>query len=248
MTYLITAVISALCLALLFQKRQKKLNLASKIWSEIQRPEDETEPITQEDISRHAGKEEKGALDFSAINRAYRIADMNFSRGNLEEAEKWFIKVLALNDQHKESLNLLGVIYIHQNNLHKAKLIYRKLLSITQKEPAYYCNYGKCLYGLGRLDEALEAYENAIKLDALKPSRFISAGQIYYEKGEFEKALSCFAKALDLDLQNVDYLRLVSELAEITGDNDRLHKSLKKIMELDPYNEKAKEKLKQIEQ
>ena len=183
MTYLITAVISALCLALLFQKRQKKLNLASKIWSEIQRPEDETEPITQEDISRHAGKEEKGALDFSAINRAYRIADMNFTRGNLEEAEKWFIKVLALNDQHTETLNLLGVIYIHQNSLHKAKLIYRKLLSLTQKEPAYYCNYGKCLYGLGRLDEALEAYENAIKLDALKPSRFISAGQIYYEKG-----------------------------------------------------------------
>ena len=59
-------------------KRQKKLNLASKIWSEIQRPEDETEPITLEDISRHAGKGEKGALDFSAINRAYRIADMNF--------------------------------------------------------------------------------------------------------------------------------------------------------------------------
>ena len=49
------------------------------------------------------------------------------------------------------------------------------------------------------------------------------------KKGEFEKALSCFAKALDLDLQNVDYLRLVSELAEITGDNDRLHKSLKKL-------------------
>lgn len=247
MTYLITTVISALCLALLFQKRRKKLNLASKIWSEIQKPEDETEPITRKDPPELAGKEGKEALDFSAINRAYRIADMNFSRGNLEEAEKWFIKVLALNDQHTEALNFLGVIYIHQNNLHKAKLIYRKLLSITQKEPAYYCNYGRCLYSLGRPDEALEAYENAIKLDSLKPSRFISAGQIYYEKGEFEKALSCFAKALDLDMQNADYLRLVSELAEIAGDSERLHRTLKKIAELDPYNEKAKEKLAQIE-
>ena len=29
-------------------------------------------------------------LDYNAINRAYRIADMRFLRGDFEEAEKWF--------------------------------------------------------------------------------------------------------------------------------------------------------------
>lgn len=186
-------------------------------------------------------------LDYSAINRAYRIADMHFSRGDFVEAEKWFIKVLALHEYHPEALNLLGVIYIQQNNLKKAALIYRKLLSSTQKESTYYCNFGRCLYNQGRLDEALEAYENAVKLDASKPARLVSIGQIYYEKKDFPKSLSYFMKAVELDPQNSDYLELTLELAELAGDHDRLQKSLKKLVELDPYNESAKEKLAALE-
>lgn len=245
MTYLIIAAASAGILVLLFRARYKKINLASRILSGLNKPE-ETEDLNDQKETSKPVPLPPDELDFAAINRAYRIADMHFSRGNFEEAEKWFVRVLALNEYHAESLNLLGVIYIHQNNFRKAKLIYRKLLSITQKEPAYYCNYGRCLYGMGRIDEALEAYENAIKLDATKSSRFISAGQIYYEKKDFSKALFCFAKALDLEPQNIEYLRLVAELSEAVGDSERLHRSLKKIAELDPYDEKTKAKLEAI--
>lgn len=246
MNYLIIAAAAAAGLVFLFRYRHKKTVLAARILSAVQKPEEiEFEDDKKDQTKPTAGTPEE--LDFAAINRAFRIADMHFSRGNLEEAEKWFIKVLALNEQHAEALNLLGVIYIHQNNFQKAKLIYRKLLSITQKEPAYYCNYGRCLYSMGRLDEALEAYENAIKLDATRASRFISAGQIYYEKEDFEKALFYFTKALDIEPQNIEYLRLVARLAEKTGDSERLHRSLKKITELEPYDEKVKEKLGKIE-
>ena len=186
------------------------------------------------------------ALDYSQINRAYRIADMHFSRGDFKEAEKWFIKVLALHPEHTESLNRLGVIYIQNNNARRAELLYRKLLSITQKEPAYYCNYGRCLYNQGRLAEALEAYENAVKLDSRRPARLVSVGQIYYEQKNFERAAEYFWRALDLEPDNIEYLKVSAELAELLQDNERLHRSLKKIAEIEPYNEEVQEKLRNL--
>lgn len=182
-------------------------------------------------------------LDYTDLTRAYRIADMHFARGNLEEAEKWFINVLAFDPNHSESLNRLGVIYIQQGNARRAEILYRKLLSITQKESAYYCNYGRCLYNQKRPQEAIEAYDNALKLDSSRPSRFVSVGQIYYELKDYVKALSYFVKALDLDPQNKEYLSITAELAELVGDTDRMHKSLERIAEMDPYNEAIKNKL-----
>lgn len=207
-------------------------------------PEEKEEQIFTDSTDPSAP--DPSTLNHSEINRAYRIADMHFSRGDFEEAEKWFIKVLALHEYHPETLNRLGVIYIQQNNPRRAEILYRKLFSVTQKEPAYYCNYGRCLYNQGRLEDALEAYENAIKLDSTRPSRFVSVGQIYYEQKQFEKALQYFARALELDPQNVEYLWLIAELAETLGEEERLLKSLRKILDLDPYSQMAKTKLEQF--
>lgn len=201
-----------------------------------EKPEPQTEPAVN-----------ASELDYTEINRAWRIADMHFARGNFAEAEKWLIKVLALNAGHTEALNCLGVIYIHQNNPRRAELIFKKILSITQKEPVYYVNYGRCLYNQGRTAEAIEAYENAIKLDSMRPTRFVSVGQIYYEQKNFQKALDYFVRALELDPNNFEYLTITAQLAETVGDTDRLHKSLKKTLEIDPYNEQVKAKLATIQ-
>ncbi|MBI2453812.1 tetratricopeptide repeat protein [Candidatus Peregrinibacteria bacterium] len=197
----------------------------------------------EKDDAEEAESARKNDIDYSEASRAYRIGDMHFSRGDFAEAEKWFIKTLAMHDQHAEALNRLGVIYVQQGNARRAEILYRKLLSITQKDPVYYANYGRCLYNQKRFSEALEAYENAAKLDATKPSRFISIGQIHYEQKDYQKALSCFVRALDLDPQNTEYLTITAELAELTGDTDRLQKSIKKLAELEPYNEGVKQKL-----
>lgn len=237
MTQFFIALLSVIAIIWIFRAREKKERASAKTaWlTETEKPDLDKEKVQL--------KTDLHTLDYSEINRAYRVADMHFSRGDFEEAEKWLIKVLALHDSHPESLNCLGVIYVHQNNLKKAGILYRKLLSITQKEPTYYCNYGRCLYSQGKFAEAIEAYENAIKLDCTKPARFISLGQIHYERQNYAKALSCFVKAIELDPQNLTYLSQTAQLAEITGDNERLHRCLKKTVELDPYNEDAKTKL-----
>lgn len=186
-------------------------------------------------------------LDFAEINRAFRIGDMHFTRGNFGEAEKWFIKVLALNENHREALNQLGVIYMQNGNNRRAEILYRKLFSITQREPIYYCNYGRCLYNQKRYAEAIEAYENAIKMDCTRTARYVSVGQIYYELKDLNKALYYFNKALELDPKNLEFLWTTAELAQQIGDNERTHRYLKKILDIDPYNEEAKNKMAAID-
>jgi tetratricopeptide (TPR) repeat protein len=186
-------------------------------------------------------------IDFSEMARAFRIADMNFTRSNLGEAEKWFIKVLSFDPNHTEAINKLGVIYIQQKNYKRAEILFKKLFTITQKDATHYCNYGRCLYNQSRLAEAAEAYENAVKLDSTKSSRYTSVGQIYYELKDYAKALTFFSKALDLEPVNVKFLSLVAELSGLAGDNDRKQRSLRKILEIEPYNEEAKKKLGELE-
>lgn len=247
MIYLILALFAAAILIWIFKSNAKTLRRKNNLqWkSTIANEPREFSASTSytEADSAATDTADTSNLNYLDINRAYRIADMHFSRGDFEEAEKWFIQVLARNEYHTEAINRLGVIYIQQGNPRRAEILYRKLFSVTQKEPAYYCNYGRCLYNQGRLDEALEAYENAIKLDATKPSRFVSVGQIHYEKKDMEKAFYYFVRAVELDSQNLEYLWLTVEVAELLGEKERLHKSLRKIVELDPYNESAKTKL-----
>lgn len=237
MIHLFLAFTSGVLLVALFaKKRSADPSLMSRLRHDADRQEPEAE-TAEENLT--APKD----VDISEVSRVFRIGDMHFSRGDFEEAEKWFIKTLALDSQHTEAHNLLGVIYIQQKNPRRAEILYRKLFSITQKEPAYYCNYGRCLYNQGRLDEAIEAYENAIKLDCTKAGRYVSVGQIYYEKKDFVSALEHFVKALELDPLNTEYLKLTAQLAELAGDSERQHTSLKKLGELEPYNREVQEKL-----
>lgn len=243
MISLIIVVVSTALLIFLFRRR---LYILKKIAAARTMPPQEIpQQKPAESIDAPAAKPSV-ALNWSEINRAYRIADMHFTRGDLKEAEKWFIKVISLHDAHAEALNRLAVIYLKQDNPRRAELLYRKIFGITQKEPSYYANYGRCLYDQGRKHDALEAYENAAKLDATQAPRFISIGQIYYELNDLQKALAHFSRAVELEPTNVEYLTVTAETAGIAGDSERQKRCLKKLLEIDPYNSKAQEMLEKM--
>lgn len=187
--------------------------------------------------------EEQHALDFGEINRAFRIGDMHFTRGDFEKAKKYFVKVLSLHQKHTEAMNRLGVIYIQQRHPRKAEMLYRKLLSLTQKDPTYYCNYGRCLSDQKKYSEAIEAFENAVKLDATKANRFASIGHIYYELQRFEHAQRHFERALAIEPMNPEYLRLHAEVAEANDNIEQARQSLVKLSEIFPYDMEIKKRL-----
>lgn len=181
-------------------------------------------------------------LDFQSINKYLREAETHFARGEFDEAEKDFIKVLSYQDDHPEALNKLSVIYIQSDDIRKAELMLNKLMGTNTKDPTHFCNYGRCLYSLGRKEDAVTAYLKAIELDPSKPSRHVNVANIYYELENLVQSLEYYQRALELDPYNPEYLSIIVDLAEQTGEPEIQYKTLKKMLDIDPYNYEAKRK------
>lgn len=214
-------------------------------------PEGETSKKSSSDIEdakdkNMADENRATPLDFFNINKHFRLAEKHFSKGEIDEAEKMYIKVLSYHDEHPESLNKLGVIYIQQNDLRKAELMFNKLMNTPVKDPGHFANYGRCLYSLNRIEEAISALEKAIEIDKTKASRFISLGSMYYEMHKYSEALEAFSRALDLDPYNPSYLNMVADVSEEVGDTERLLKTLKKMLDIDPYNYEVKRRFDKV--
>lgn len=233
MNNILTILVALFCLGLIFRKKYIEMEAKSAQINILTQTPDEIIPIKKQPLPKN----------FADVNQAFKQGEMEFARGNTELAERWFIKTLALYEHHEEAMNRLGVIAIQKNELLKAELLYRRLISLNLREPAYYGNYGRALYNQGKLEEACRAYEMAVTLDPSKANRFISLGQIYYEMGKYDLTLEKFLEAHRLEPRNLQFMELIADLYELMGKYIELEGFLGKILALIPYDEKIQKRL-----
>ena len=112
----------------------------------------------------------------------FKKAELELKRGHLGEAEKFYIKAIAMDPSHLESHAKLGTIYLNQQQYGKAELIFRKLILAVNDDATYLSNLGLSLFQQEKYSEAKGAYEKAI-----------------------EEALKNLERALQMDPDNLDY-------------------------------------------
>lgn len=179
--------------------------------------------------------------------KAFKQADLHFTKGDYGLAEKFLVQVLSFDNDHLDANLKLGLLYLHQENLPRAEFFFQKLIDLKES-PVYYSNLALTLYQQGRLEEAAKLYEKAIESEGNKPARFVSLAHVYHELGEMEKAMAAFESACRLDPRNLDYWWTVLEYYEKFSKKEDMARVLKKILELDPYNDVAKGKLRLLEE
>lgn len=183
----------------------------------------------------------KQAVDYKAVHAAHNAAELQYAKGNLEEAEQGYIKAISLQPNHPEANNKLGLIYVKQGQMKKAEAIYRLLTESYPDKAIYFSNLGRVLYNQGNLEEAALAYEQSVNIDSRRAERFLSLGQVYTELGNNKKAISAFSRALDLNPRNEDLYFIITELLDqIKGYKEALA-YLNAMLEIFPYNQKAKD-------
>jgi tetratricopeptide (TPR) repeat protein len=195
-------------------------------------------------VKRHAeqkARDEKNRC-IREGKKAFKQADLHFSKGDYGLAEKHLLNVLSYDNDHLNANLKLGLLYLHQENLPRAEFFFQKLLDLKES-PIYYSNLALTLYQQNRLEEAAKLYERAIELDNKKATRFVSLAHVYNELGEMERALGHFEEALRLDPRNLDYLWSLFEYYEKFTRLEKMALIMKRILELDPYNDTAKAKL-----
>jgi len=262
MFYSTILIISGVALGLIFLRR---LNLTRKgivfeveLKKEELREEDanfsethKTDDYSATDLQVKRQSEQKArdekTRQIREAKKAYKQAELHFAKGGYGLAEKHLLHVLSFDNDHLNANLKLGLLYLHQENLPRAEFFFQKLLDLKEN-PVYYSNLALTLYQQNRLEEAAKLYERAIEMDNKKPGRFVSLAHVYNKMGEMEKALRYFEEASRLDTRNLDYLWNLLEYYEKFSRLQDMRRVIKRILELDPYNDTAKAKLILIEE
>jgi tetratricopeptide (TPR) repeat protein len=253
MTDLIILIVSALLLLLIFTRRYYLLEkghlfgkmVLKKAFHWPARLSKEDHEITAKEMMP-----DPSTIDPKLVVKGdsyFKKAELELKRNNLSDAEKLYIKAIAMNPSHVEAHAKLGMLYLNQEQFAKAELIYRKLVLTVTDDPVYYSNLGLSLFQQEKYAEAKEFYEKSIELDASRAGRFYSLARINHLLGDFENALFNIEKALTLDPDNLDYGLTLAHWYVEKG----LHADAKKLLETIqhhwPDNAEAKELMREME-
>lgn len=180
------------------------------------------EALAYLDTARVLQEKHFGLQDLELLNIYNKIGVVYQTKGNLDEALKWYNKVLlnkeivldSLSPYIANSYNNVACIFIVKGNYDEAMKLLNKALNIEEQVldsldsnlVNSYNNMGSIYLRQGNYDEAMKWIEKAMKirelvLDSLSPilaESYNNMGMIYSAKKEFEEGLKWYNKALKI--------------------------------------------------
>jgi protein O-GlcNAc transferase len=118
--------------------------------------------------------------------------------GRLTEAEPLYRRVLDLEPQHFDSLNLLGVLNYQFGRYSDAVSHLDRAIRVNPRVAAAHNTRGAALAELGRFDEALASYSRAIALDPRYADAFYNRGNALKAVKRYDEAIADYDRATTL--------------------------------------------------
>lgn len=137
-------------------------------------------------------------------DQVIQLAMQHHSAGRLREAEEIYRKVLAVEPQNHNALQLYGHLAFMVNQFEAAVDLLRRAIAVEPNTPHYHNNLGSALMRLKRDDEAVAAWERACQLD---PNFFIAhanAADIYSNHAQYDHAIRHYEACISIDPKRAD--------------------------------------------
>jgi tetratricopeptide (TPR) repeat protein len=116
--------------------------------------------------------------------------------GNLTEAERLYLQVLAGDDRNFDALHLLGLLHSGRGNLQAADRLIRAALNVIADCAEAHYNYGNVKLALRQFEEACASYAQAIALKPNYADAFCNRGIALFELRRFEEACASYDAAI----------------------------------------------------
>lgn len=181
------------------------------------------------------------AIDSLAPDGYFQLAQIYRMQGQNEKAIEQLTKLQSIVPNYKESIMLIETLRRTppQNSQERSMDLNSDQMQIFQLEQSSFQNYQAKKY-----KEAIKDLEEMIKLDPSKKSGYLNnMGLCYKEMGNYDKALECFNEALSLDNKNVNALNGLAEINLLRGNKNEAVKYYKKVLEINPADAFAIQKL-----
>lgn len=119
--------------------------------------------------------------------------------GKLDEAESLYRRLLDMNPQDADALNLLGTLKRQRGQLTEAVDLISTAISVRPGSANYHSNLGEACRALGRLPEAAEAYEAVLRIRPKDLHAHRALASSYAGLGQVSRAISTLKNAVAVD-------------------------------------------------
>lgn len=184
--------------------------------------------------------------DAAFVPARYDLAVAYRGLGETDKAIVEYEKVLETNPRFPEALSNLGGQYFRKGETEKAIQYFKRALDIHPNFVQALSNLGAALNKNSQYRQALPHLKRAIDLDPEFAVAFFNLGNSHFGLDKFKEAEEAFNTART---RGVDFLSLHWKLHEIylkTGRQKEAVRELELIIEMDPLNTEAAEKLKAL--
>lgn len=184
----------------------------------------------------------------STDSAEYYVAEgqKSLEKEDYAEAERKFIKAVEKDAKNEAAYSSLGKLYLIQKKFDEAVQTYKFLLKHYPENDTYWANLGQSYHGNKLYEQAIEAYEKAIELVPDNARRYVNLGLTLEAKKHIEEAILNYRKALDLEKSNTQFMLALAEALTKKGEKDEAQMLLEQVLQAEPTNHLARERLMQL--
>jgi tetratricopeptide (TPR) repeat protein/SAM-dependent methyltransferase len=159
----------------------------------------------------------------TGVQEMFAEAVRHHQAGRLNESERLYRQILAVDSRHADSLHLLGVIAYQVGRHDFAADLINRAIAINAKEAVYHSNLSNAFKDQGRLDEAIACCRRALDLKPDFAEAQNNLGHALKDQGKLDEAVACFRQALVL---KPDYAEVHNNLGTALKDQGKLDQAV----------------------
>ncbi|XP_068742906.1 protein O-mannosyl-transferase TMTC1-like [Montipora capricornis] len=172
------------------------------------------------------------------LNPKHSVALVNMARelraiGNIREAEQAYKRALSIK-RESNTLQLLGVLYYHENQFNEAELAWKEAIQLDPSNVETRSNYAILLGQTNRSNEAVNILKGVVLDDPQNRKHYKTLAGMYAENGQVNSALRIITNALNLFGGDADLYFHQGSFYKDLNDMQQAKKSFQKALQLDP--------------
>lgn len=175
----------------------------------------------------------------NSVQTLYEAAKDKHQRGRATEAERLYREALAVDSDHADALQGLGVLCLQTRRSDAAVKYLQKAAARDGGSATVWNNLGVALCATRRFSEAVEAYRQACAVEPESVSTLVNLARVLNETGDNEEALVHLKKAAALEPERADLLTELGSALIKCGQADGALECFGKALEIEPDSAQA---------
>lgn len=155
----------------------------------------------------------------------FTAAEKKQLKGDLEGAERIYLRLATLKPKDAKIFESLGQIYYQKKEYNDAVLAYKAALNREKDNGFNYYNLAMSLYKLKKNNEACTCFEKSIQLNNRIGIRHVGFGMCLLRLGEARRAIKSFKTAIEIEPNNEKYQYLLKKAESKTKAKKMLKQS-----------------------